>query len=151
MKARIIIALLLLPAFSFCQKHINQTHAAVMADLKKYKAGSIKPVFTETDSTITMSVKGGDVKAMDFIYAFDKSGKCNSEKTMANCDSCVNKMLQEIVNNKKFGWRQINENQYVSKFEDHLMIELPVNPNEFSYTILRMDWTRASYDLITNK
>lgn len=150
MKTRIIIFFLLLPMLSFCQKHINQSRDGVMKDLKNYKPGSISPLFTETDSTITMSVKGSDFLPADFIYEFDKYGKCKSEKVIAGCDTCINKWLRATLKMEKYGWRKINENQYVSKFEDRMMIELPPEGVINNYSILRMGWTKVLYDLLTS-
>lgn len=141
---------MLLPVFSFCQKYIHQSRNLVMQDLKKIKPGTAKPLFSETDSTITMSVKTGSLPA-DFIYEFDKAGKCRSEKVISRCDSCINKKLKSTLKMGKYGWKKINENQYVSKFEDKMMIELPVESNEYYYTILRMNWSKTLYDLLIGK
>ena len=138
---------MLLPFFSFCQKYINQSRNLVIQDIKKYKHGAAKPVISETDSTITILVKTSSLPA-DFIYGFDKAGKCISEKVIARCDSCINKKLQSALKIGKYGWKKINENQYVSKFEEKMMIELPVESNEYYYTILRMDWTKTLYNIL---
>ena len=151
MKTRIVIIFLLLPVFSFCQKHINQSRAQVKKELKSYKPGTVKPLLTETDSSITMTLKKGATLTTVFIYEFDEAGKCKSEKVIANCDSCINKMLRATLKTGKHQWKKINETQYVSRFEDKLMIELPVENKDYSYSILRMDWNRIIYDLLIGK
>ena len=49
---------------------------------------------------------------------------------------------------KKFEWNKINENQYISKFEEKLMIELPAENYDHSFSILKVEWTKELYELL---
>ena len=149
MKKGIIIAFLLLPALCFCQENLNQTHAVVMANLKKQKGE--KPVLSETDSTIRMTIKTNGANTVTHTYKFDKAGKCIMEKVVTTCDSCYKGLLNDLLKQGKYQWKKINENQYVSRFEDKLMVELPVEKNDFYYTIFWTDWNRTLYDMLTGK
>jgi len=148
MKKGIIIAFLLLPALCFSQEYINQSRAVVMANLQKYKGE--KPVLAETDSTISMTLKGNG-KPVTHIYDFDKSGNCFSEKVVTSCESCYKNLLQAVLKKGSYQWNKINENQYISRFEDKMTLELPVEKTDYYYIILRTDWSRALYDLLTGK
>jgi DUF1680 family protein len=86
-----------------------------------------------------------------YTYIFDKKGKCNQEKIESSCPSCFSSNLQTILDIKKYHWKKINENQYVSDFESKLMIELPTEKNVFAISVLRMDWTRVLYDILMEK
>ncbi len=149
MKKGIIIAFLLLPALGFCQEYLNHSHAAVVTDLRKHKKE--KTVLAQTDSSISVTVKGTDGNPVSYIYRFDRSGKCISERVMTACESCYKDLLQAQLKRKQYEWKKINENQYVSKFEDRMTIELPVEKSEYYFTILSTNWTRTLYDLLIKK
>ena len=70
---------------------------------------------------------------------------------ITGCDSCIKKWLRATLRIGKYGWKKINENQYISKYEYKMMIELPVNPGEHYYTILRMDWSKTLYGILVGK
>lgn len=149
---RIITALLLLfPVAGFSQNFIGKSKAQVKKYLQRQiaKNDSLTITLTDTDSVLLFSIKSGKVLPADFIYSFDKSGKCRSEKVMAGCDSCFNKFLNAALAEKKYEWKKINENQYVSKYAARMMIELPPENKDFSYVILRTQWSRQLYTMLT--
>jgi|CXWL01.1.fsa_nt_gi hypothetical protein len=149
---RIITALLLLfPVAGFSQNFIGKSKAQVKKYLQRQiaKNDSLTITLTDTDSVLLFSIKSGKVLPADFIYSFDKSGKCRSEKVMAGCDSCFNKFLNAALAEKKYEWKKINENQYVSKYAARMMIELPPENKDFSYVILRTQWSRQLYSMLT--
>jgi hypothetical protein len=151
---RIIIALFLLTPLSvFSQTFINKNKTQALKMLDKYStgAGFEKPVITQTDSTIHCSVKDTSGATTNFIFRFDKKNKCKSEELEASCDSCYRKYLIETLNKKIYGWTKINENQYVSKYSHQMILELPADGIGFSYKILRTDWTKKLYELISSK
>lgn len=150
--SRIIIAIfLLLPITGFSQNFIGKSKAQVKKELQQQvvKNDSLSITLTDKDSVLVYSIKDNKVSPADFIYGFDKSGKCQSEKVVAGCDSCFNKFLQTALGHKKYEWKKINENQYVSKYTAHMMIELPADGNDFSYTVLRTEWTKELYTMLT--
>ncbi|MEO6611877.1 MAG: hypothetical protein ABIT05_09910 [Chitinophagaceae bacterium] len=149
MKKGIIFAFLLLPVLGFCQEYLNRTHAVVMSDLQKHKKE--KTILAGADSLIRVTTKGKDGNSVSYIYRFDKSGKCISERVTTACESCYKNLLQAQLKTGKYGWTKINENQYVSKFEDKMTIELPVEKDEYFFTIMRTDWSRTLYDLLIKK
>ena len=148
---RIILFLLLLPAAGFSQNFIGKNKAWVKKYLQKQisKNDSITITLTDNDSALLYSIKAGKTLPADFIYGFNKSGKCQSEKIIAGCDSCFNKFLKNLLSEKRYEWKKINENQYVSKYAAQRMIELPPENNNFSYTILKTDWNKNMYKLLT--
>lgn len=147
-----VLVLLLLPVCGFSQALIGKSKSSVKKHLQEYTAknDSLAVSMTETDSTILYSIKPGKSLAADFIYSFDKSGNCISQYVKASCDSCYKKYLQNALNEEKYGWKKINENQYISKYKYQLLIELPGDESNFSFVILRTGWTKKSYDLLLN-
>jgi hypothetical protein len=147
----ITFGFLLLSFSAFSQNFINKTKKQVKKELTEYitRNDSLNATLNETDTAITLTIKGTKTLAADFIYRFDKTGKCKSEKVMSSCDSCLNKYLAAALARKNYEWRKINGNQYISNFASRMLIELPGDTNNFSYIILRTDWSKQMYDLLT--
>ncbi len=150
MRRFIILSLLLFPFSAFSQNFINKPRQQVKKELTEYITNndSLNAELTETDTAIILSIKDAKTLPANFIYRFDKTGKCKSERVMTSCDSCLNKYLSAALTRKKYEWRKINGNQYISNFASRMLIELPAESNDFSYTILRTDWSKQMYDLL---
>lgn len=146
----LVIFLCMLPLAGFSQHFIGKKKADVMKSLRaeKSKQDSLDIVITEDASNIYYSVKPGKTLAADFIYNFGPDGKCRMEKVKASCDSCFRKYLQKALDNKKFEWKKINENQYISRYASRMMIELPPEANNYSFVILHAEWNRKLYKLL---
>lgn len=46
---------------------------------------------------------------------------------------------------------KLNENQYISKFEEKLLIELPTENKTNTIRIIRTDWNKVLYDIMKGK
>lgn len=143
----IIVFLLLVPATGFSQLYINKTKSHVKREVSKYisENDSITTNITETDSTLLMTFRGAGATEADHIYNFDKSGKCSSEKTITWCDSCLEKLLQPLLAEKKYEWKKINLNQYVAKFSAGIFLEMQISGDIYSFTIFRITLTKEMY------
>lgn len=148
-----LFLLLLLPAISFGQRYMNYTKSelkdSLTAKIEK-KDGVTSSIKDKKDELIYTSGGPGDQQT-EIIYSFDSLGKCIREKVIASCDTCIYVKLQSILSIQSYKWKKINENQYVSRFEDRLMIELSVNKQEHSFYIHRMEWTQLLYDILLGK
>ena len=138
----ILLILLFISTATSAQSFINMSRDKVKNKLEKYLtdndlAGKIQ----ETDSTVLLSVRYAKVQNVDFVYRFDTKGKCLAEATFL-CDSCVKKYLNSIINNPKLGWKQINQDQYVSKYSKHLSLKR----TKEGYSIEKTFWTRSDYE-----
>lgn len=146
----IVFSFLLFPFTGFSQQHINQNKATVKKELEQYlndNAG-INAKLSETDTSLVLMVTGGETEKSSFVYFFDKQGKCRSQKTTAGSDSSINKYLQDVLTQEKYKWRKINGNQYISSFEEKLLIETPADGKEFAFLIIRTDWSKILYDMM---
>lgn len=137
-----------LPAFSQHFIGKSKTHVKKELGKKRDKNNTLTIILADNDSVLVYSYKDASLQPVDFIYGFDARGNCNMEKVKAGCDSCFRKYLQQVLQQKKFGWRKVNENQYVSNFPDRLLLEIPPENKDFSYTILRTEWTREVYNML---
>lgn len=151
MKKKCLLSILLLPYIGFSQNFIGKTKIQVKKKLQHQiaKGNSLSATLTDKDSVVLYSISGKDAYPADFIYGFSKSGKCQSEKLITGCDSCFTRYLTATLAKKKYGWKKINENQYVSGYAYRMMIELPAESKELFYTILRTEWTKELYDMLT--
>ncbi|MCX6318228.1 MAG: hypothetical protein NTW29_13115 [Bacteroidetes bacterium] len=151
MKYVALLLILVIANTGQAQNFINKRASQVINMLNKYDAGPgyEKPVITTGDSIITMRVKGSGKIETVFIYLFDSEGRCKSEQIKASCDSCYKKYLDGVLAQKKYQWKKINENQYISSFGKKRMIEMPAENNDFSYMILRTGWSKKLYQLLT--
>ena len=127
------------------QEYINKKKGEVITMLKiKYQQ---TPLSVLTD-TVKMKLENTFAMPFDYIFTFDKTGRCKSETIITRCDSCLTGLLQKVLDLKKFEWNKINENQYISKFEEKLMIELPAENYDHSFSIFKVEWTKVLYELL---
>ncbi len=147
----IIVILFFWPATGFSQLYINKTKSQVKQELVKIsgKEKSINADITETDSTIVWKIRGANTIEADHIYSFDKSGKCSAEKTITWCDSCHEKLLQPLLADKKFMWKKINMNQYISELDSGVFIEVQHLDDTWSFTIFRAHLSKEIYKLLS--
>jgi len=127
------------------QEFINMPYNKAEAALKKaYPGKSGQPaVYSRKDSIL---VQVSDLTQL--IYVFDEKGLCMTETTKTRCDSCHDGYLKIVLDKKKYNWKKINENQYISRFEDNMMIELFPEGEIRTFSILRADFTRELYELL---
>ena len=151
MKKITLLLVLIFPAICFSQKFIGKSKEQVKKQLQQQitKNDGSGITITDNDSGIFYSVKHDIDLTTEFYYTFDKAGKCQLEKVVAGCDSCFTKYLQATLAEKKYGWKKINENQYISNYTSRMMIELPAESKELTYTILRTEWTKQLYAMLT--
>jgi hypothetical protein len=153
MRQIIIVLLLLISVTGFSQQYINKSKSDVKKQLDKstIKMDGISTRITETDSSITLKLEGPGGISTDEVYVFNKSGKCSSEKIITNCDSCYERLLKAVLDIKKYRWKLININQYVSKFSAGMFIETQAANHVYSFTILMTNLDRKMYKFLMKK
>jgi hypothetical protein len=148
----LLCQLILLPFTGFSQKYLDKSKSEIKKELEQYikTHSSNSPSLQETDSTVILRLTEAGQERQT-VYGFDAvSGKCSWEKQIASGKMEYNKLLQELLSQKSFGWKKLNENQYVSKFSSQMLIELPQDENDYSFIIFRTNWTKELYDLLTS-
>lgn len=147
------IALLLLlsfPVLANSQLNINKTKKEIKNEIEKFKKSTPAYAVTisETDSTLTIIKTDADKSKEETLLAFDRDGRCQSQLHIFNCDHCYKQELEELLGIENYQWKKLNENQYISKFEARLMIELPTENKTNTISIIRTDWSRVIYDIM---
>jgi hypothetical protein len=143
MKKIVTLCFLFFSLTAFSQNCINQSREEVKKQLQNE---TNKPSFTETDTTLIVN---GKETGTIFTYRFDKSGKCSSEKITANSDASFKQHLQAVLDQKKYEWKKINGNQYISGFAARMLLEISAENKDFTFTIIRTDWSKEMYDILT--
>lgn len=151
-KLFLIVITLLVSSNSYCQKDNNLTgypKALLKKTLERYmletklKSSAIQ----ETDTTLLLSIRDAGVSEVDFYYHFDKSGKCDVEKKLTKCTSCLAGYLNAVLKNKKYRWIKINEQLYLSKYSKKRMVEIVGDNTSCPYIkITKVDWGREEYN-----
>lgn len=153
MQKILFLFLFLYPVLSYSQSNINKSKAAIKKEIEKFKKKnqSYTINISETDSSLLIVETDPEKNRTERLLQFDKARNCKSDALLFNCSSCYKKELARLLAIEKYGWKKINENQYISKFEDKLMIELPTENQSNSITIIRTDWTKILYDMLSGK
>jgi hypothetical protein len=152
--SRFILYLFLFSPFFICaQDKVGKTKTEIKKQLDTWKTAnrSLSPVITDAATTSTLTIKDPAYGLVKFIYTFNKSKICTSEKTVATNDSARTNLLNTVLEQPVHEWKKINGNQYISKFSDKLMIEIPGKPTDHSFTIYKADWTKEVYDMLNRK
>jgi hypothetical protein len=148
MAARISIVsflILLLAISASSQDYIGKTKVKLVKELKSLPG---EPQVID-DSVFKIRFVDQNAGNVVKLFRFDKSGKCFSEEVIASCDSCFHGLLNIVLGKKKYEWKKINENQYISKYSEFMMIELPVEPGDFSFSVFHTEWNKELYRMLT--
>ncbi len=147
---RFLVFIFLLPTVASSQNFINKSQKEIKKEWGKSMGDLCKPAFQKTDSTfiVTACTTSTYGKSARYIYSFDKKGNCNAERTITHCDSCLARILDQLLALKQYNWKKINENQYVSDFTSRLLIELPAENKDHSMLVMRMEWSEELYKLL---
>jgi|GEM_PF-427893 len=79
---------------------------------------------------------------------YDKEKICIREiywrKEMGDCE----KVASQLTSAASYGWIRINENQWISKFEDQLLVEIHEVNKGCRTQVHRTAWTKELYELL---
>lgn len=99
----------------------------------------------------TMCIAGfaGPAAPLRLHLQFDTTRICNLEVWFFNSESDRNAYLQQTLIDPKWGWKKLNENQYISDFVHQRTLEVPAENSAWKFSVIRSAWTRTLYDLLT--
>jgi len=95
---------------------------------------------TETDSTVTLTTND-KYRPLIIHCSFDRPGKkgiCLSEKVSLDCDSCYQKIFKLFLDKKRFDWKLIGTDRYLSKPSRKLLLAGNAAVHAFTLSILNM-------------
>jgi hypothetical protein len=151
MKWRFITLLLLICSSIDAQEQIGRDRITVKNSLGK--AVSIKDTLNRqllvTDSTMILTLKNvAGNTVLTTVCSFSKKGIWYEEKTTAPCATCLTPWLEKVLAEKSYGWKKINEHQYITGFEHKMFLELPPEGEISSFKIFRVEWTKEMYEIL---
>ncbi len=141
-------------AFSFlllgyslqAQVLIGRSPRSLPGKFKKYD-----PVLVSTsDSALKYDLKYSSAENQGTItitFYLTEDGKIHTQKISSDCRKCFRAYLNNLLEERKYKWKQINGNQYVSKFSKKLLLETDPEFNP-TFFIVSTSWTRESYKLL---
>lgn len=149
---RILIStiLILIVSWAQSQEYINATKTSSKKQFSKYaKANKLQTVTKETDSTLILLVRDTSVQRLDIFLHFNNRGKCDNETTTLSCDSCYDKFIAKVLQNRNNTWIEVGADLYFSK-HNQLILTTRAN-NTFSYSVTRSNPERREYREILKK
>ncbi len=146
MQKHLILLIFLFPASINAQLYINKSKSSIKNEVANYqkKNPSYRIDISETDSSFLIVEKN----QTEHLLQFDNANTCKLESILLKCDTCYKTVLSQILEIKKYNWRKINGNQYISNFESKLMVELLLEENLTTIKIIRTDWSKLLYDML---
>jgi hypothetical protein len=93
-----------------------------------------KPSVAKIGDTLFLKVEGFETIAIKFTFNLE-NGFCNYQSVMLSCDSCSINHVQEVLNDKYYHWKKVNENKFLSNYATHTEMEI-VRENELCREII---------------
>lgn len=147
MKKTILCLLTLLPLLAFSQSYLGRAKQDI---LKEASAGSLYS-FTEKNGMLERHEQNEQAKSWVMVLGFDSAGHCNAEKHYTRCGDCQRYALSSVLRKKKYRWKSINNNQYLSKFAAGLLLEVQFYDEKYFITYLPSGLDLATYQSITKR
>ena len=107
-------------------------------DFRKYKYN-----LTKTDTTLMLVSNDSKLSPCSVYCSFKKRGNCFFQKEAFSCDTCYKISLTVMLNKKRFKWKQIGTDRYLSKYRRHLL--LAGNAEKHYYTLTMLDIKEEDY------
>ena len=98
-------------------------------------------IYSYSDS-LHANVNGVKPLTMDCRFSsIDK--KCNDQKIKFECDECMQNWINDILSIKKYKWKQLDKNRYISAPE--FLIEFHFDTSKLSIQFLKSTLSREEY------
>lgn len=143
----IFCCLLLLHVSALTQGFIPMKRNNIKKQLTKfYEKNKVTTRFEETDSTFICYVTdstGAD--ARKFTYTFKENDRCYKETAEGNCEPCFTKLFDDATLAKRYKWKKLSANLYLSKPLWNLTLIRTDEEQTFSYTIVKNYFSRTAH------
>ena len=152
MKKANLLILHFFPAHLFAQDLVGKPKQEIREHISKSfnKADSNAWHTTETDSTIyCKSEKAGSRDI--WIFEFDKNGVCKIETFHTTSEKQYLKIREAALKKKSYAWIDLNLNQYISKFEKNILMEMQVIDQLYSISFIKTSLDKKLYEILVEK
>ncbi len=127
------------------QKYIGKNREEIEKIIREINPNG---VITGSDSILILSTSPDHQTNINFTCHFSPGGKCRIESYSSVCNSCYRDLLAMTLGQKKYRWKKINGNQYISKYRSRLLLETDPDPGKNSFRIIQTSWTRKIYKML---
>jgi hypothetical protein len=93
---------------------------------------------------VTFLLRDTGWQHLDKHFYFNGMGKCYKEVLKANCDSCYQKYLSQVLKIKMYNWEKISSLKYLSNFNWKLLLEIDPKTT-FTYSIQKLNLTKTDF------
>jgi hypothetical protein len=130
------------------QKTIDSLYHAAFHSAAKWVTMKDTLVFFPTGQTHPDTSEQSSPYKIGFWI--NQKGLCKIEMQEYLNKQAFENGLASILNQKKYNWKRINENQFISSYDQFLLLELPPESPEFKLKIFRTSWSKELYQLLTS-
>ena len=112
------------------------------------KLNGYKQTITKNGDTLLLNVIGKENFLIKLTFNL-KNGFCNYQRIDFSCDTCTVLHLTEIMNSKRFKWKEVEPNKYISKWKFQTAMEVIKIDNLCSsiiYTFVDKDKKEYQFD-----
>ena len=108
------------------QDYIGDSKKVLKRKMERYmKSNQYKQYqVAETDTSIVYHLREEKVQHVDFCYQIDPKGVCFATITSSPCFECVDKNLKSVLEQKRYGWKQLSNNTWISDYKHCLQLTL---------------------------
>lgn len=145
MKPYLLLILLLVSHAADAQTILGKSREEIE---KKLQERYSKDSLYSTDSTISHSPFPDNQSFLKYTYHFSPAGKFRWLTVASSSDSLFRATRDRVLSEKKYRWKKINGNQYVSKYSKKLLFETDPDIKKNSFKIIRTSWKRKTYRLL---
>jgi Tfp pilus assembly protein PilN len=111
--------------------------------LKKHQQPEENQTFIDSNNFVRITNIGKTGQRVDDIFEFDNTGKQLKSTLITTCTTCFNKYLTNMLSYKQYGWLQLNDTVFISKYA--LKTYLYTHPSQFTYQMSRHNLPRKAY------
>ncbi len=145
----LIASLICLSPMSFGQtiltdRNKHDTETWLKSDFRKFKYELKK-----TDTTYDLVTADTIWRPVRVHCSFDKQGKCRVQKMSFDCDSCYRRIFKDFLDRKRFDWKLVGPDRYLSKISRKLL--LVGNTAGHYFTLSMVDVTDEEYKKMLNE
>jgi hypothetical protein len=105
---------------------------------------------TETDSTIISKLEKAGNKDV-WIFEFDKKVIVRWKPILQVLKKKYLTIRDEALKKKSYGWIDLNLNQYISKFDKNILMEMQVIDQLYSISFIKTGLDKKLYEILVGK
>lgn len=149
MKIQFLFILFFLPFLAQAQAMVGKNRQDIKTRLTKNLSSDKESAdaITETDSTITLKINHAGID-LEKQYRFDKNNQCIIEQLSSTSEKEYQDKLKSALHKKKYGWKSLNLNQFISKFSKNILLEVQMINGIYSIIFIKTNMDKELYNLL---